>query len=202
MTSMHFINFEQNASFVINPNFLVFHTTNYLGFDDFIKNLLLGLKAINKHLESIVIERLGLRYLDAVVVQNEKEIDQYLSKDLLSVQDKLGLGEGFKIQHAMNEKIIVNQSLKESFVSRVASAYLENSNPLLPQELVRLIQNLKIKKELTDITGLMTLIDLDASKTELRLKATETEELRAILEKLHDNLSSVFESLVKVEVFK
>ena len=48
----------------------------------------------------------------------------------------------------------------------------------------------------------MTLIDLDASKTQLRLKAIEIAELSTILAKLHASLSSVFESLVNVEAFK
>lgn len=203
MTSWHFINFEQDAGFVINPNFIVFHTTNYSSFDDFIKNVLLGVAVINKHLELVVIERLGLRYLDAVIIKNGEQIDDYLSKDLLSVQDKLGLGNnGFKIQHSMNEKILVNHNLNETCISRVVSANLDNSNPLLPQELVPLVQHLKIKKELTNITGLMTLIDLDASKLQLRLKTIETTELSAILTRLHASLTNIFESLVNVEAFK
>lgn len=203
MTSWHFINFEQDAGFVVNPSFIVFHTTNYSSFDNFIKNVLLGVSVINKHLDVVVIERLGMRYLDAVIIKNGQRIDNYLSKDLLSVQDKLGLDNyGFKIQHSMNEKILINQDLNETCISRVVSANLDNSNPLLPQELVPLVQHLKIKKELTNITGLMTLIDLDASKTQLRLKAIEIEELSTILAKLHASLSSVFESLVNVEAFK
>ncbi|MDC5609462.1 TIGR04255 family protein [Acinetobacter baumannii] len=203
MTSWHFINFEQNAGFVINPNFIAFHTTNYNSFDDFIKNVLLAIDILNRHLDLVVIERLGLRYLDAVIIKDGEKIDNYLSRDLLSVQDTLGLdNNGFKIQHSMNEKIFVNAKLNETCICRVVSANLINSNPLLPQELVPLIQHLKIKKELTDISGLMTLIDLDASKTQLRLKTVEKSELIDILNKLHDNLSCVFESLVNVEAFK
>ena len=203
MTSWHFINFEQDAGFVINPNFIVFHTTSYICFEHFIKNVLLGLNVINKHLSVVVIERLGMRYLNAVIIKDNEQIERYLSKDLLSVQDKLGLdSHGFRIQHSMNEKILINQELNENCISRIVSAELNNSHPLLPQELVPLIQHLKLKKELTNITGLMTLIDLDASKTQLRLKAIETEELKTILNRLHNILSTVFGSLVNVEAFK
>ncbi|WP_052723502.1 TIGR04255 family protein [Acinetobacter radioresistens] len=203
MISWHFINFEQDAGFVINPNFILFHTTNYLSFSDFLKKILLGIDIINKYLGLVIVERIGLRYLDAVIIKENERISDYLSKDLLSVQDLLGLdNDGFAIQHAMNEKILVNPEANETCISRVVSANLYNSNPLLPQELVPLVQHLKFKPELKNITGLMTLIDLDSSKNEVRMKATNTDELSNILDKLHTNLSKIFESLVNVEAFK
>lgn len=203
MTSWHFINFEQDAGFVVNPNFIVFHTTNYLGFEKFKEALLLGMGIFNKHLEMIVIERIGLRFLNAVIIQDGEQVDNYLVKDLLSVQDKLGLDEEcFKIQHAMNEKILINENSNETCVSRIVSAKLANSNPLLPQELVPLIQHLKLKKELNNITGLMTLIDLDTSKVGIRVKSTEIAEWNTYFVRLHDNLSNVFKSIVNVEAFR
>jgi len=115
----------------------------------------------------------------------------------------LGLdNSGFIIQHAMSEKILVNIESKENCISRVVSANLANSNPLLPQELVPLVQHLKFKDKFRNINGLMTLLDLDSSKVELRMKAANTIELSAILDKLHFNLSQIFESLVILRAFK
>ncbi len=202
VTSWHFINFEQDAGFVINPNFIVFHTTNYINFNNFFKSLALGMSIINKHLEFLVIERLGLRYLDALVMTNGEKIDIQLSKDFLSVNDNFGLGDkGFKIQHAMSEKILVNDETGEHCISRVVSAVLDGNDPLMPKELVPLIRHLKLKEQFKNINGLMTLIDIDSSIAKLRLKATEIDELSSKLNNLHDNVSKVFYSIINVEAF-
>lgn len=202
VTSWHFINFAQDAGFVINPNFIVFHTTNYINFNEFFRCLALGIEVINKHLDFLIIERLGLRYLDALVMNDDQVFDNQLSKDFLSVNDNFGLGEkGFKIQHAMNEKILVNDEVGESCISRVVSAVLDGNDPLMPQELVPLIRHLKLKEQFTNIKGLMTLIDIDSSCVKLRLKATEINELSNKLNNLHDNVSKAFYSIINVEAF-
>jgi len=202
MTSWHFINFEQDAGFVLNPNFIIFHTTNYTNFNNFFEILVSGMNIINKYLDALIIERLGLRYLDAVILGAGENIHTHLSKDFLSVNDRFGLDlKGFKIQHAMSEKILINEEMKENCISRVVSAVLDGNDPLMPQELVPLIRHLKIKEQFKNIKGLMTLIDLDSANIELRLKAKEIDELNQKLSSLHDNISTVFYNIINVEAF-
>lgn len=203
MTSWHFINFEQDAGFVLNPNFILFHTTNYSNFDSFKEFLLSGIKIINEHLDNIIVERLGLRYLNAVILKEGDRIDEYLATDLISVNEKLGLdAKNFKIKHSMNERILLCEETNETCVSRVVSAYLDNSNPLMPQELVPLIEHLKIKDRLKNINGLMTLIDLDSSKLNIRLKATDTTDINENLSQLHDSVTTVFKTLTNIGAFR
>ncbi|MFX9046418.1 TIGR04255 family protein, partial [Acinetobacter baumannii] len=83
--------FEQDAGFVLNPNFIIFHTTNYTNYKKFFEILVLGMNIINKNLDALIIERIGLRYLDAVILGTDENIRTHLSKDFLSVKDRFGL---------------------------------------------------------------------------------------------------------------
>jgi uncharacterized protein (TIGR04255 family) len=71
--SWHFINFEQDVGFVLNKNFFVLHTTNYSEYSDFIDQFKLGLEVLNKYLDFVVIDRIGLRYLDCINIKDENE---------------------------------------------------------------------------------------------------------------------------------
>ncbi|XSG86662.1 MAG: TIGR04255 family protein [Methylohalobius sp. ZOD2] len=58
---------DRTAGFILNASSLTFHTTHYETHNEFIPELLLGLKAVHDVVNLEHLDRLGLRYLDAVL---------------------------------------------------------------------------------------------------------------------------------------
>lgn len=201
--SWHFINFEQDLGFVLNKNFFVLHTTNYSNYSNFIEQFRLGLEVLNNHLDFLVIDRIGLRYLDCVNIKHEHEkIENFLSSEHFNIIEGNGLDEdGYMMQHSMLEKILINPEAHKTCVTRIVTALLNDQEPLMPQELIPLIRQLTLKDNFKKISGLSFLLDIDCSKVELRLKSNQVESVVDYIDDLHDNISKVFNKIIMVEGF-
>lgn len=73
---------DKTAGFILNTLSLTFHTTHYVTKQEFIPELLDGLNIVNKIVELDHINRLGLRYLDAVLPSDSENVNQYLIDQL------------------------------------------------------------------------------------------------------------------------
>lgn len=73
---------NKTAGFILNTSSLTFHTTHYETKQEFIPELLDGLKVVHNVVNLKQITRLGLRYLDAVLPLAGEIVDQYLVRGL------------------------------------------------------------------------------------------------------------------------
>lgn len=95
---------DRSSGFILSKSSLTYHTTHYETNDEFIPELLCGLKAVHKVVTLDHLSRLGLRYLDAVLPSVEESVDQYLADGLRGVEF------GAIPQYALSESVFETES--------------------------------------------------------------------------------------------
>ncbi|MDR1424605.1 MAG: TIGR04255 family protein [Azoarcus sp.] len=69
---------DGTAGFILAPWGITFHTIHYQTHEQFIPELLAGLKTVHDVVKLDHVSRLGLRYLDAVLPRNGETVEEYL----------------------------------------------------------------------------------------------------------------------------
>jgi uncharacterized protein (TIGR04255 family) len=77
---------NRRSGFILGQSSLTFHTTHYETSDEFLPELLLGLKVVHEIVNIDHLSRLGLRYLDAVLPSKNETVEQYLSNGLHGIE--------------------------------------------------------------------------------------------------------------------
>ncbi|WP_459199279.1 TIGR04255 family protein [Ralstonia pseudosolanacearum] len=173
-----------STQFLLETNALSFQTTNYHTFETFSESLLKGLGILDDALHLDFVERIGLRYLDAVQPSKEGES----LKDFL-VPEVLGLslrGEG-QLQHSISETVVATQA--GQLVSRV---FIRHGHIGLPTELSTLAPS--INPRLTQREGLHAIIDTDSSIS--HREVFELAKVGARLTALHEEIGKSFRAMV------
>lgn len=178
-----FLNSKGTEGFVLNPDSLVFHTTVYDSFHVFLESLEKGLKLVHDIVGLAYIERIGLRYLDAVSPKPGEQLGQYLAESVLGLSAVL---EG-TLAHSFTETIVQNNV--GTLVSRVA---IRDDGLGIPPDLYPL--RLKVGERFEAITGRNATLDndhfveermdFDPSEVETRLLA------------MHDVIEKAFKGTV------
>lgn len=90
---------DRKAGYVLAPSTITFQTTHYDTHEEFIGELLRGLKAVHEVVKLDHVSRLGMRYLDAVVPQRGEKVEDYL------VSGMHGLSFNAERQYATSESV-------------------------------------------------------------------------------------------------
>ncbi|KVT41483.1 TIGR04255 family protein [Burkholderia ubonensis] len=176
---------EGRALFCLETNSLSFQTTNYDTFEAFSETLLTGLGILHDALRLDFIERIGIRYLDAVQPSVEKEsLRDFLVPEVLG----LALREEVLHQHSVSESLVAIP-VGGQLVSRVL---IRNGQIGLPIELSLLAP--KIAPRFTQRQGLHATIDMDASFSQR--EAFDLGKMEARLKALHDEIEKCFNAIV------
>lgn len=77
---------DRSSGFILSASSIIFHTTHYETRNEFIPELLRGLRAVHEVVSLDHVSRLGLRYLDAVLPGADETVDQYLVGGLHGVR--------------------------------------------------------------------------------------------------------------------
>lgn len=179
-----FGNIAGSALFLMETNTLSFQSTDYDTFESFSETLLKGLRIIHEALRLDFIERIGLRYLDAVQPTKEGESLQ----DFL-VQEVQGLAlrsEG-QLLHSVSETAVATPA--GQLISRVL---IRHGQIGLPMELKGFAPG--INPRFTQHQGLHAIIDTDASIT--HREVFELVQIEARLTALHEEASKSFKAAV------
>ncbi len=80
-----FSNREGNQSFVLEQNGLTFHVTEYVDFPWFLNLFLEQLNHVNTIVNPDSSTRIGLRYIDAVLPQQGRDVQDYLVSGVLGL---------------------------------------------------------------------------------------------------------------------
>ncbi|MGZ5199709.1 MAG: TIGR04255 family protein [Telluria sp.] len=170
--------------FLLETNALSFQTTDYDTFETFSEELLKGLGILHDALRLDFVERIGLRYLDAVQPTKEGET----LRDFL-VPEVLGLamhGEG-QLQHAVSETHLTTAA--GQLISRVL---IRNGHIGLPMELSALAPS--IDPRFSQREGLHAIVDSDASVS--HREVFELSKVGARLTALHEEINKSFRATV------
>lgn len=78
-----FMNAHRTEGYLLHSDALGFHTTTYNTFTDFLDKTIFGLNLVNEIVQLNYTEKIGLRYLDAIVPTGNDNLQQYLNPSLL-----------------------------------------------------------------------------------------------------------------------
>lgn len=179
-----FGNIDGTAGFVFDNNALAFQTTSYHTFESFSRTFLAGIGFVHEALRLDFTERIGLRYLDAVLPRAGESLSNYL------ITEVLGLSQAFlerPFQHSFSETVVpvaVGQ-----LVSRVV---IQDGKVGVPLGIAALAP--KIEDRFTAPTGRHAVLDTDAF-CEQREKF-DLELIHHKLDALHGEIDQAFKSIV------
>lgn len=143
---------DGTSSFVLESNTLGFQTTAYDTFESFSAKFLSGLAILHEALQLDFTERLGLRYLDAVLPKPEIDhLTDYLTPETLGLSQKLN----GQLTHSVSETQSSNTAGR--LISRVI---IQNGRVGLPPEMSDLAP--KVNSLFTESEGLHAILDTDA----------------------------------------
>lgn len=178
-----FGNIEETASFVLEGNALAFQTTEYDIFETFSSVFLKGVGIVHDALRLSFFERIGLRFLDAVLPDANETVADYLFPEVLGLSQKLT-----GLSHSFTETLTVNDSVHT--VSRVV---IQNGKVGLPQDLAMLAP--KINGKFTSYEGVHAVLDTD-SFYEIR-RAFNLKDIETIVFDQKKSIKKSFDATVK-----
>jgi len=154
-TRWNFVNSDRVSGYILQPNSFVYHTTAYETFEVFSKNLIDGLGLVHEEINLAFIERIGIRYLDAVLPKKGETLPQYLKSSVL------GLSSGIqgKLLHSFTET--ATETADGRLVSRVL---ITDGDLALPPDLFPL--GLTLGERFSNIKAHHAILDNDHYSTE------------------------------------
>jgi uncharacterized protein (TIGR04255 family) len=173
-----------SSLFTLETNAMSFQTTRYNTFETFSETLLKGLGVLHDALRLDFVERIGLRYLNAIQPSKEGEtLRDFLVPEVLGHSLR---GQG-QLQHSVSETCVLTAS--GQLVSRVL---IRDAHVGLPMELSGLPT--AIDPRFTQRKSLHAIVDTDASIT--HREVFELAKVGARLTALHDDIVNSFNATV------
>jgi uncharacterized protein (TIGR04255 family) len=177
-----FGNIEGTSSLVLEHNSLALQTTAYDTFETFSESFLLGLSIVHEILSLDFSERLGLRYLDAVLPKEGESLTDYLVPEVLGLSQRLA-----GMTHSFTETVV--SSAVGQLTARVV---IQDGELGLPQELMPLAP--KLASRFTQHSGVHAIIDTDAYQQQRQ--PLNLDELGNALVAQHDAILEAFRATV------
>lgn len=181
-----FLSTDGTRGFIVEEGALSFQTTEYDTFEHFLDQFMTGVGIVHECIGLDYTERVGIRYLDAVVpAGGPDELVKYLAPGVLGLAGRLP--EGVPIGLSLSETHI---PLPEAnLVSRI----IVRNGPLgFPMDLEP--QGLKVPERFENVSCLHAIIDTDASQT--KRQPIDMGELRQRLDMLHLKIRMAFDASV------
>lgn len=181
-----FLSSDYSKGFIVEQNALSFQTTKYDTFETFADEFAKGLGIIHECVTLAHSERVGLRYLGAIVPSNgEAGLGDYL------VPGVLGLGENLPDSVEVSHSLTETQILTAECV--VLARTIIQAGPLgFPMDLQPM--GTKIAERFQSIDGVHAIIDADASSEGRH--SFDVDAIKAQLKKLRNGVALAFDALV------
>lgn len=184
-----FSNMERTRGFILDQNSLSFQSTDYDTFATFSSAFLMGLEIAHKAVSFGFSERIGIRYLDAVVpAGGEKDLPKYLVPEVMGLGSRMG--DDASVLHTFSETQIrtpVGNVLSRTIIQNGQIPQLGFPPDLQPI-------GLELAERFKKVSGVYAIIDTDGS-FEAREKF-DLDVLKRKLHALHDEIAKVFEATV------
>jgi uncharacterized protein (TIGR04255 family) len=181
-----FADITNSKGYVVLPNAISFHTSEYDTFDSFAGEFIAGLNIVSSAVSGLsFVERLGLRYLDAVVPPSNEKLDQYLVREVLGLPYRL---EEDTFGYSFSESMLTTPD-KEQVVSRTI---IQNAPLGFPPDLQPI--RLKIGDRFSGVIGEHAVIDTDGSF--VGREPFDIEAIKRRMHALHERIDRVFHATV------
>jgi uncharacterized protein (TIGR04255 family) len=186
-----FSNAEGTETFILDPNGLTFQTTEYKTFDVLMETFLPRLDHLSAVLSLSYSDRVGLRYLDAVMPQTGESLESYLISQVFGMREKVS-GD---VQHSFTETLIVVPEGK--LLSRVVM----QTGPIgFPPDLQMSATGVKLNPRFAGYDGQYAIIDTDGFN-EVR-DQIDRSTIEKKFRKLHEHVDTVFHAIVTKHAVK
>lgn len=188
-----FLNAERNSGFTLWEDAIIFHTTNYDTFAPFIAALLQGLEVVHSEAVLSYSDRVGIRFLDAVVPSSGETITQYLQPAVLGLSDKL---PDRKLVHSISE---TRTSLgKTSLLGRAIIFHQEKEGAAFPEDLQPV--PLRLMDKFSKVKGTYAVIDTDSWIDDRQ--TFNQKNLEDTLNSLHESMRRSFDLMITAHALK
>lgn len=181
-----FLSIDGTQGFIVEQGALSFQATEYDTFPTFAEQFFLGLGIVHECITLAYSERIGIRYLDAVVpAGGEPELGKYLAPGVIGLAGRLPEG------------VPIGLSLSETHIplpdANLLSRTIIRNGPLgFPMDLEP--QGLHVPERFQQINGVHAIIDTDASQ--IGRQAFDIAKLRERLDMLHTRIRMAFDASV------
>lgn len=181
-----FLSMDGTRGFIVERGAFSFHTTEYETFVEFSTQFFTGLAIVHQSLALDYSERVGIRYLDAVVpTGGEVELKEYLAPGVLGLAGRLP------------DNVPIALSVSETHIALADANLLcrtiVQNGPLgFPMDLSA--QDLQVPQRFQQVNGVHAIIDTDASQE--GRAAFDMDRLRERLDMLHSKVRMAFEASV------
>lgn len=187
-----FFSKDGSRGFILEQGALSFQTTEYDTFETFSDAFFTGLQIVHECISLDYSERVGIRYLDAVVPPtSESDLSKYLVPGVLGLASRLP------------DEISITLSISETHIStsdaNLLSRTIIRNGPLgFPMDLVA--HGLKIPNRFQQVDGVHAIIDTDASQE--GREDFDLVRLRERIDTLHTKIRMAFDACVTEQSVK
>ncbi|HSH71828.1 MAG TPA: TIGR04255 family protein [Methylophilaceae bacterium] len=178
-----FSNIESTSGFTLESNALSFQLTDYDVFESFLATFVKVLSIVHECVGLNFVERIGIRYLDAVLPRPGELLPEYLKPEVLGLSCELN----GKLVHSYTETVRINEDTK---VGLIARTIIRDAPLSLPPEITQTSYILNAR--FRDFKGTHAIIDNDAYLDELRMPF-DTEKISKLLDDLHVEIAESFQ---------
>lgn len=179
---------DRRSSVVVAPDFVVFQTTDYDTFDDFLPRLIEATEIVNSVVGGIAVQRIGLRYIDLIRETEMMDWTRYLRKELHGIGSRVFLNETVEQVHQTVGSTNYGKLVLRIWQNRVGAA-LPPDVDVFQLVLPKHAQGLDTEK------GLATIIDTDHYCDGLS-EEFSVERLKDLCWSLRNDITEIFEDSV------
>ena len=175
---------DESWSIIVGEEAVVLQTTAYSNFDEFSDRLSLGMGALADASGDLVVERIGLRYIDAIVPGKGESWKDYVKSGYHGQENDIIQSE----RSVIFVQTVAETGTNQRMIARIAQ---NREGMFLPPDLVPHHPQLHARAEHGQ---LLTLLDLDHFREERR--AYDQDVLIDTAWALHDGLDILFRDMV------
>ena len=184
-----FFSADSTKGFIVEQNALSFYTTDYDTFETFADEFMKGVSIVHECVTLALTERIGLRYLDAIVPPNgEDGLSDYLAPGVLGISPRLPAD--VRVSHSFVETHMTHIQSSECAV--LARTIIQAGRLGFPMDLQPM--GVKIADRFQEINGVHAIVDTDAS-IEGR-HAFDLDGIKNQLQKLRKGVGLAFDATV------
>jgi uncharacterized protein (TIGR04255 family) len=186
-----FADIPKHNGYLLSQDMLIFHTTDYVTFDDFVENTIQGIELLHKILTFSFIQRVGMRYIDIITPKQGELVGAYVNDGV----------KGFIKEDDEGLQSVSSESIKTAGEGMLAvRTLLKPKSPpyIMPGELLPL--NLLPARKSSGESATRFILDEDFFMA--KRFAFDIDILREKLERAHEEIEKSFRSVVTEHAFK
>jgi uncharacterized protein (TIGR04255 family) len=146
-------NADRTAGFLFDSSSMTYHTTAYEDSTTLVDTFTKGLEIFNKYVNIQLVDRIGVRTLDAVFPKDGECIEKYINRSVLGLYGELN----YELQHAFSETV-----LNSPLGTVMTRALTQSAGISMPPDLMS--PHFVLAKRFVNLSGVHTMIDIDATK--------------------------------------